>query len=163
MLPFFPFINILFFGITTPGNHYSPFLAEHFNYIQGLRWFLLRCTAFMLHCFGISTVVNNYELLAAGHNTILLVYSCLGLGILSFFTAFVIAYPKPLKAKIVFFLTGAIAIQLLNIIRLALIAVFWDKEQNKIIDHHTIFNVIIYIIIAISLYFWVKNDVAVKK
>ncbi|MDB4926985.1 exosortase Y [Mucilaginibacter sp.] len=154
----FYYFNILFFGITSPGNYYIPFLAEHLNYIYALRWLLLHCSAFVLHCFGFSVVVNNHELLVAGRGIIVLVYTCLGLGVLSFFTAFVIAYPKPRKAKIIFLLTGIITIEFLNVIRFVLLALFWNKQDNRIIDHHTIFNILIYIIISISLYFWVKND-----
>lgn len=157
------YFNILFFGLTTPGSHYSQFLAEHLNYIQALRWLLLKCSALVLRCFGFATITNNYELLVAGHRAIILVYSCLGLGVISFFSAFVLAYPKPRKEKIVFLLSGIITIEFLNIIRLVILALYWDKRVGAIIDHHTIFNIFIYIVISTSIYFWVKNDVAVKK
>ncbi|MES2485552.1 MAG: hypothetical protein V4581_06335, partial [Bacteroidota bacterium] len=77
--------NIFFFGLTSPGKYYSPFLANHLNYIQGLRWVLLKCSAFILNSLGYTTVTNNYDLLVAGHGVIRLVYSCLGLGVISFF------------------------------------------------------------------------------
>jgi exosortase/archaeosortase family protein len=159
----FYYFNILFFGLTTPGGHYSPFLADYLNYIQALRWILLKCSALILRCFGFATITNNYELLVAGHGFIILVYTCLGLGVISFFSAFVLAYPKPRKAKIVFLLSGIFFIELLNIIRLVVLALFWDKRTGAIIDHHTIFNIFIYIVISAGLYSWVKNDVAVKK
>jgi exosortase/archaeosortase family protein len=159
----FYYFNILFFGLTTPGGQYSPFLAEYLNYIKALRWILLKCSALILRCFGFATITNNYELLVAGHGAIILVYSCLGLGVISFFSAFVLAYPKPRRAKIVFLLSGIFAIEFLNIIRLVILALFWDKRLGAIIDHHTIFNIFIYIIISATLYFWVKTDVAVKK
>ncbi len=159
----FYYFNILFFGLTTPGGQYSPFLAEHLNYIQALRWVLLKCSALILKCFGFVAITNNYELLVAGHGAIILVYSCLGLGIISFFTAFVLAYPKPHKQKIIFLLSGIFTIQFLNIIRFVVLALFMNKHPGAIIDHHTIFNIFIYIVISIGLYFWVKNDAAVKK
>jgi exosortase/archaeosortase family protein len=159
----FYYFNILFFGITSPGNHYSPFLADHLNYIYALRWLLLHCSKFILGLLGFTVIVNNYELLVAGRGTIQLVYSCLGLGVLSFFTAFVIAYPKPRKEKIILLVFGAIAIEVLNILRFILLALFWNRQENTIIDHHTIFNILIYIAISISLFFWVKRGIAVNK
>jgi exosortase/archaeosortase family protein len=159
----FYYFNILFFGVTSPGGHYSPFLATHFNYIEGLRWLLLKSSAFVLGCFGFVAITNNYELLVAGHGAIMLVYSCLGLGVMSFFSAFVLAYPKPRKAKIIFLISGILTIQFLNIIRFVLLALFWNNGPGIIIDHHTIFNIFIYIIISVSLYLWVKNDVAINK
>jgi exosortase/archaeosortase family protein len=159
----FYYFNILFFGLTSPGGNYSPFLAEHLNYIQAVRWILLKCSAFVLNSFGFATITNNYELLVAGRGSIVLVYSCLGLGVISFFSAFVLAYPKPRNAKIIFLLSGIFAIEFLNVIRFVVLALFWDKRPGAIIDHHTIFNILLYIIISAALYFWVKNDVAVKK
>ncbi len=158
----FYYFNIAFFAITNPGGYYSPFLADHLNYIFALRWLLLHFSAFILSCFGYATVVNNYELLVAGRGIIQLVYSCLGLGVLSFFTAFVLAYPKSRQEKIIFLLAGIVGIELLNVLRFVLLALFWNKPDNRIIDHHTIFNITIYIIISISLYFWVKTDIATK-
>lgn len=155
--------NIFFFGLSSPGKIYSPFFAEHLNYIKALRWVLLKGSAFILNNVGYTAITNDYDLLVAGHGSIRLVYTCLGLGVLSFFSAFVLAYPKPAKDKIRFLLTGILAIQILNIIRLMLLALFWTRKNNEVVDHHTIFNIIIYIIIAITLYFWVKADKAPNK
>ncbi|MDB5116623.1 MAG: hypothetical protein JWQ79_2115 [Mucilaginibacter sp.] len=157
----FYYFNILFFSLTSHGNHYNAFLDEHLNYIYALRWLLLHCSALILNCFGYTTLLNNFELLVMGHGIIQLAYSCLGLGVISFFTAFVLAYPKPVKAKIMFLLAGIVTIEVLNIIRFVLLALFWHKKDHVIIDHHTVFNIVIYIIISISLYFWVKSDRAV--
>lgn len=154
----FYYFNILFFGLTTPGNHYNPFLAAHLNYISALRHLLLYCSAGVLNLIGFSAITNNYEMLVAGHGVIQLVYSCLGLGVLSFFCAFVLAYPGKWRPKFIFMISGIIIIELLNILRFILLALFWDKHGGQIIDHHVIFNTIIYIIVAVSLYFWVKHS-----
>ena len=53
---------------------------------------------------------------------------------------------------------GIIGIELLNVLRFVLLAIFWDKNTRHIIDHHTIFNIFLYLVIAIVLYFWVKHD-----
>lgn len=154
----FYYFNIFFFGITSHGNHYNAFLDEHFNYIRVLRHCLLQVSAQIINWFGFTAITNDYELLVAGRGKIQLVYSCLGLGVISFFTAFVIAYPKKLKEKLIFLVSGIICIQLLNILRFVLLALFWDKKSTIILDHHTIFNLFIYITIGISIYFWVKHD-----
>lgn len=154
----FYFFNIFFFGITSSGNNYSAFLDKHLNYIQGLRWMLLHASAQILNWFGYTSLTNEYELLVVGHGTLQVVYSCLGFGVMSFFAAFVIAYPKKLKPKLFFLFGGLLVIQFLNILRFVLLALFWDKRGGHIIDHHTIFNIIIYILIGISIYFWVKHD-----
>jgi exosortase/archaeosortase family protein len=155
----FYYFNIAFFGLTSQGKHYSSFLAEHLNYIVLLRHILLRSSATILNWLGYSAITNDTDILVAGHGTLTLIYTCLGLGIMSFFSAFVIAYPKGLKAKLIFLVSGIVVIQVLNVARFVILAIFWDKNANtQIVDHHTIFNVFIYIIIAISLYIWVKRD-----
>jgi exosortase/archaeosortase family protein len=154
----FYYFNVFFFGVTSVGKHYNAFLDEHLNYIRLLRHLLLAVTRYIINLFGFTSISNDYQLLVAGHGTIDVVYTCLGLGVMSFFTAFVIAYPKTIKAKLLFLLSGLLCIQLLNVLRFVLLAIFWDKKSGMILDHHTIFNVIIYLIIAISLYFWIKHD-----
>lgn len=155
----FYYFNIGFFSLTSPqSKNYNIFLAENLNYISVLRQILLAGTAFALKCMGFAFVTNEYNLLIAGRGAIRLVYSCLGLGVMSFFTAFVLAYPKKWKAKLIFLFTGLVAIELLNIIRMAMVALFWSKQAQQIIDHHIIFNGIIYLIICIGLYFWVTAD-----
>ncbi|MDP9077374.1 MAG: glycosyltransferase [Bacteroidota bacterium] len=158
----FYYFNIFFFGVTSPGNHYSAFLADNLNYIQGLRWLLLKASAAVLGWFGFTAVTNQYELLVAGRGVIQLVYSCLGLGVISFFAAFVLAYPAKLKSKFIFLVSGILGIELLNVLRFVLLALFWHKKDNRIVDHHTVFNIIIYVIIAITLYIWVKRTDALS-
>jgi len=155
----FYYFNIAFFSLTSPGSrHYTAFLDKHLNYIDGLRWLLLTSSAKILHGLGYVAITNKYELLVAGKGFIRVVYTCLGLGVLSFFAAFVIAYPKPLKAKLIFLIGGMTGIQLLNLLRFIGVALFWNSHRNKVIDHHTLFNIFIYIAIAAALYFWIKAD-----
>jgi exosortase/archaeosortase family protein len=152
----FFYTHVVVYSLTSPGGHYSAFFAHHLDYIDGLRWLLIKCTATVLKCLGYTTVTNDYELLVAGRGIIHLAYDCLGLGVMSFFAAFVIAFPKPVKPKLVFLFSGLLAIQLLNILRFVVLALFWDKRKIQIVDHHTLFNIFIYIVIMISLYLWVK-------
>lgn len=154
----FYYFNIFFFSITSHGAHYIPFFDEHLNYIRWFRHLLLYISKTIINWSGYNSICNDYQLLVAGRGTISVIYSCLGFGIMSFFAAFVMAYPKKLKAKLVFLFAGLVSIQVLNISRFVLLALFWDKKTKVILDHHTIFNIVIYVIIAISLYFWVKRD-----
>jgi len=150
--------NIAFFSFTSHGKNYNAFFDEHLNYIRLLRHSLLHISKTIINWFGYNAISNDYQLLVAGRGAIDVIYSCLGLGITSFFAAFVITYPKNLKPKLIFLFGGIICIQVLNVLRFVLLALFWDKKSTVILDHHTIFNIIIYVAIAISLYFWVKHD-----
>jgi len=159
LFPAFYYFNILFFSLTSPtGNHYSEFLASHCNYIRGLRDVLLAASSHIINWLGYTAITNEYDLLVAGHGTIQLIYSCLGLGVVSFFSAFVLSYPKRWKQKIIFLVLGISGIEFLNTMRFVFLAVFWDKRNTGIINHHTVFNIFIYLAVAISLYFWVKDE-----
>ncbi len=155
----FYYFNIFFFSLTTSGgHHYNAVVANYFNYIGGLRWLLLHSSAKILNWLGFTAIANNYDLLVVGHSIIQLVYSCLGLGVISFFAAFVLSYPKKSKAKMLFLVSGIFGIETLNLIRVMLLALFWNRRDQRIIDHHIIFNIVVYIVIAVSLYLWVKHD-----
>lgn len=149
--------NKFYFSLTIPGKRYNEWLAQHLNYIAGLRHLLLGYSKWFLELIGFTALTNDQELMVVGRNTLKVVYTCLGLGVLSFFAAFVIAYPKPWKPKLIFLIVGMISIQVLNVCRLILLVLYWSPRNQRVIDHHTIFNILIYIIIAISLYFWVKE------
>jgi exosortase/archaeosortase family protein len=161
----FYYFNIFFFGITSPGNHYSAFLADHLNYIKGLRFLLLQSSAWILNMIGFAAITSEYDLLVAGHGMLQVVYSCLGLGVISFFAAFVLAYPKKWRSRLIFLACGIVGIELLNVLRFVLLAIFWNKRGQHIIDHHTIFNILLYLVIAFTLYFWViyKDDIGVNE
>src|SRR3569833_358296 len=144
----FYYFNIFYFGVTWPGNHYSAFLAQHLDYFACLRWLLLKSSAAVLTLLGFTVITSDYQLLVPGHPAIVLVYTCLGLGVMSFFSAFVLSYPVKFKSKLVFLIGGILGILSLNIFRFVLLALFWSTAKDHVLDHHTIFNIILYIIIA---------------
>ncbi len=154
----FYYFNLFFFSLTTKGsNHYNVFIADHLNYISVLREILLKSSAQILNWLGFAAISDEYHLLLSGHGTLQLAYSCLGLGVISFLAAFVLAYPKSWKQKLTVLLLGIVTVEFLNIIRFVLLALFWNKRDAQIIDHHTVFNIIIYLIIGVTLYFWTRH------
>lgn len=156
---FLYYFNLFFIGITTKGNLYSSFLDQHLNYIKGLRFILISLSAKILEWMGYQIIVSEFTLHALNTGGINVVYSCLGFGVMSFFSAFIIAWPgKPLKNKLLFIPLGLIVIQTLNITRFILITLFWRKSFFRgSIDHHTLFNTILYTILLILMLFWINN------
>ena len=156
--------NLFMFSVMTPtGRFYNTYIAEHFDYIQGLKTALIKPAVWIIKLFGFYAIHNEMDVLVINGPYLRINYSCLGLGVMSFLAAFSIAYPKPVKEKWIFFIAGIIVVQLLNVVRFVLLALYWDMRTTKIIDHHTIFNVVIYIIILVSIYFWTKRDFATTK
>jgi exosortase/archaeosortase family protein len=153
----FYYFNIGFIGLTSPGGHYIHLLDQHFNYIQYWREFNISTSETILKTLGYEVFTNQFRLHVEGKAGFILVYSCLGYGILSVFTAFVLAYPKPLKQKLIFLLLGILTFQILNIIRLILIALYWKPAPLLLkINAHEIFNCTIYAIMACSISYWLN-------
>jgi len=153
----FYYFNVIMWGLVTPGGAYSPFLAHHFDYIGSLRSFLVVVSTKIINAIGYVAIHDTDEILVAGHGIIRISYDCFGLGVMSFFAAFVIAYPKPFKQKIIVMVIGLISIQLLNLCRFVILAIYLRASKVHLVDHHTIFNIFIYIVISLSLYFWIKE------
>ncbi|GAA4328334.1 hypothetical protein GCM10023149_32300 [Mucilaginibacter gynuensis] len=153
----FYYFNLGMLSLTSHGGHYNAFIANHLNYIQGLRDVLINSTAWLLRGLGHTVLTNHHQLLVPGRSTLVLAYSCLGLGISSFLSAFALAYPAKLATRLWFMLVAIVTVQLLNVIRFALLALYWNSHTGSFIDHHTLFNIIIYIAIATAIYFWTKH------
>lgn len=162
LFAFLYLFNLYYNGLMLPGGNYNIYLAQHFNYIQGFRNVLLNTSARGLQFLGHPTKTNSYSLLAVGHNKINLAYDCLGFGVMSFITAFTFTYPVKIKTKLQFFLSLTTVFQLLNIFRFMFLALYWKEEGVSRINHHTVFNLIIYLLITVTLYVWIEKT-TVKK
>lgn len=149
--------NLIYIGLTTPGHYYSPTLDKHFNYINSWRDFSISSTAYLLKILGYQVTTTKNHLINHGFSGFRLVYSCLGYGIMSCFSAFVLAFPRPLKSKIIFLAIGLSGIQLLNILRFALISIYYKPQTVMHIDHHDLFNYSIYLILGSSVYLWIRS------
>ena len=153
------YFNIFFMGITAPGNFYSAFLDQHLNYIRGFRILLISVSATLLKFFGYEVFTSDTTLHALNAGGINVVYSCLGFGVMSFFVAFVIAWPeKTVKSKLVFIPAGLLLIQALNVARFILITLFWRTSSfRSAVDHHILFNFVLYVILLTTIYFWINK------
>lgn len=111
-----------------------------------------------LKFLGYQTKINNFSLLAIGFGKINVAYDCLGFGVMSFLAAFTITFPAKMKMKCWLFISSIIVFQLLNILRLMLLALYWKGNITGKIDHHTVFNTIIYVLIFIGIYIWIEKS-----
>lgn len=154
--------NLFMNSVTSPeGRFYNAFFTEHFNYIQWTRSALIIPATWLIELFGFHTVHNNMDIMVVNGPYLRVNYSCIGLGVMSFFTAFIIAYPAKLKSKFKLLIIGTIMIHVLNIFRIAGLGIllgFFKSQRDNFTYHHEIFNVIVYCCIFALLYFWIKKD-----
>lgn len=154
---FFYFGNKFYTGITVPGNLYSSFLDQYLNYVKWFRHVLLEGAAFFMRIFGHSTTIHEHGVKLENGYGVQLIYACMGFAIYSFWWAMILAFPQTLKNKLLYLLGGTFLITLLNMIRIAAVGLVFNSDwgrQHRDIDHHFIFNVVVYLILFYMLYRW---------
>jgi exosortase/archaeosortase family protein len=149
--------NLGFIGLTTKGGQYLAFLDNHLNYIKLWRSITIETTGGILKFLGYQVSESHTQLQVYKHGGFNLIYSCLGYGMMSVFTAFVINYPSVAYRKIKFLLKGLILIQCLNILRFVALSLSWRAGRVGYIDHHLLFNCCVYIILSAKIYFYTKK------
>ncbi|MGZ8561548.1 MAG: hypothetical protein ACXWV3_08150, partial [Flavisolibacter sp.] len=142
------FFNMAFLSLSTPyGNYHSSFLENNLNYIAWLRMSIIALANEMTQLMGIDSFSpSSYRLNAVNGTSMIVGDSCLGLGVMSFWMAFVIADKNQWKIKLLWCLGGLVAIWLINCLRVAFMLLAFEKDWKLVIttDYHTSFNVIAY-------------------
>jgi len=164
---FFSQGNIFMNSVMTPtGRYYNAYIADHFNYIQGLKTALIKPAVWIIKLFGFYAIHNEMDVMVVNGPYLRINYSCLGLGVMSFLAAFVLSFPASWKSTFKMLLIGIISIYLLNIARIAglgLLFGFFQSQRNYFEYHHEIFNVLVYIVIFMMLYIWIRKNTRVNK
>ena len=135
-------------GLAMPGNHYSPFIQNYLDYPSWLRAFLLNGSKLQLSIFGYNTVITDpYHLQMVGGSSVQLIYECLGIGVMSFWLAFVVANKGGWLRKSLWVLGGLLCIWLINVSRISLVLVGNNSGKNLTwgMDNHDFFNVLSYV------------------
>lgn len=150
-----------YIGICDPGGKlYSSFLDQYLNFTDWYAAFLSKSGAFLLNLFGMDAhEVYPYKIHFADSNGVTIGYTCMGAGINSFWIAFVAAHKTENAFKWKWLLGGLAVLVLLNIIRVALVAASNKLHWRNIweIDHHTLFNMVCYVMILGMLLFFIKR------
>lgn len=152
-------------GLTIPGGNYNSFIAEHLNFFHIWRVSFIKGAKCIAAAFGYSTNEEpGYLLRVIGRRGVRISYSCAGIGVISFWSAFVFSNTLPIKKKIIWLSGGIAIIWLINVLRIGLLLVAINKKWPMPLDinHHTWFNIAAYGVILIMMYFLDKNSSQVK-
>lgn len=158
--------NLFMNSVMSPGGKfYNAYIAEHFDYIQGLKTALIIPAVWIIKLFGFYAIYNEMDVMVVSGPLLRINYSCLGLGVMSFLAAFVLSFPASWKSTFKMLIIGLISIYVLNILRIAGLGILFgtfQSQRNYFEYHHEIFNVIVYIIIFIMLYIWIRKNTEIK-
>ena len=170
----FYYINLFFVQLALPGKMHNAFFVQHFNYIGWLTESLTQTANFIAHLFGLNSFVTGNNVLWAkqgGHRVIVL-WQCIGLGVFSFWFAFILAQHITVKKKILLGIGGFLAIWFLNCLRIGLLVVAldanlkpWKKSLKFIgnVNHHDIFNFVCYSFILLMIVAYYKISTRKKQ
>lgn len=154
--------NLFMNSVMSPGGrYYNAFIESNLNYIQALRICLIKPAVWVIELFGYQALHNSTNVLVVTGPNLNINYSCLGLGMMSFILAFVIAFPVSNKTKPRIILITFLIVYFLNILRIAGLGILMTsfQSQRRYFDyHHEIFNVFIYLVIFYVLFRWVKRS-----
>lgn len=152
--------NFVIIALSIPGGLYNEWVSEHLRYADFLRTALVKASAQTLDFFGYQNLYDNASVRIPGVVTVRVAYVCMGFGLVSFCWAFVAAYPQSLAKKMVYITIGTAAIILLNILRIAGLAMIsaTDAFEFGVLDHHTVFNIIVYIFLFLLVMRMVNRE-----
>lgn len=151
-------LNLAFIGLVAPPGIYNAFIDAHFNYIRGLRVGLLQSAAAVLALAGYATELSSTTLSVTGKGAVSLSYGCLGLGVGSLLTALAITGKAPPLKKILFGAIALVLLQVLNVFRLVLLLLYWQRSMlSRLISHHALFNGLIYLFVLFAAYLWLRK------
>ncbi|MBC6113130.1 exosortase Y [Pedobacter fastidiosus] len=122
---------------------------------------MIKPAVWIIKLFGFYAIHNDSDVMVVSGPYLRINYSCLGLGVMSFLVAFVLAFPAPWKSTLKMMVVGLITIYVLNICRISGLGVllgFFQSQRNNFTYHHEIFNIIVYICIFVMLYLWIKRN-----
>jgi exosortase/archaeosortase family protein len=148
-------------GLSAPGGYYNRFVQDYLNYPALLRKALLKCSQFFLENMGYKTEMpDEYKLRMIGGRGVRMVYTCLGIGVSSFWCAFVLANETTVKRKTLFIFFGLLAIFLINVGRIVLLFIAANKGKPMPfgIEHHTLFTVASYVLIILLVLVFDKTE-----
>ena len=155
------FFCIVFISITyRASNPFYLFLRDYLNYIDWLRYSVLRTSEFLCKLIGVESYIEDRIIIHVSNSPkkLHMGYDCIGYGVMSFWAAFVIANKTKFTKKVYWLIGGCIIIWLINCIRVAflLTALRNNWPISKYVDHHTTFNIISYILILGLIFTYIK-------
>lgn len=165
----FYYVNLFFVQLTLPGDWHNDFFVAHFNYIQWLTDSLTHMSGYIASLLGVENYVRvntNSVVSVTSGRAVNVKWECIGLGIYSFWLAFILAHKMSFKRKLLFSVSGIIAMWLLNCIRIALLLYAvehnlkaWKKSWKFIgdVNHHDLYNYACYIIIIGMIYLYYRR------
>jgi exosortase/archaeosortase family protein len=140
--------------VDSKGGYHSPFLAKY-SLIQLILDSLIYPSKFIINFLGFETITNSNTLWLQNGPGVLIDFPCLGVGMMITWLSLIAAYPNG-KHKLITIILGLASIHTLNIVRIISLVFIQKHYANHNINHHDIFNYVVYSLIMIMFYVWIN-------
>lgn len=148
-------------ALTTPGGKvYSSFLHTYFDIVTWATSFIAKAAGFLLTMLGYNISQKYSSQIYIGNSKgVAIAFACLGFGVISFWVSFIAAHAASLNFKIKWITAGIISIIIINIIRVALIALanYYNWVFILNLNPHTAFNIVTYCFIFFLMFIFSKQ------
>jgi exosortase/archaeosortase family protein len=160
MAVFYLVNNAVIALISPDGTIYSPFVENYFNYIDWISSAVLHTADGMNSLIGIPTYFSSplSLSLASGHKVVM-GFSCMGLQLISCWCTFLMLYDGKSLPRMLAAVGGILVILFINACRITFILFSIEKDWRSLpfADHHTLFNVVAYLMLAIVGFWFIKR------
>lgn len=134
---------------SAPAGVYYPFVEQYLNFPVLIRHGVLNTGHFALSLLGYPTTLVDDRIVAAdGVSVLQMAWACYGLGLKSFWVAFVCAHSLTLRKKILWSLLGVFTVFVLNCVRVVVLMIAtvnqWAFADYMGTNNHDLFNYVCY-------------------
>jgi exosortase/archaeosortase family protein len=149
---------------SAPSGTYYPVVDKFLNFPVLIRYLILHIGEFLLSLFGYTTAVVDDKLISdEGSSVLQMAWACYGLGLKSFWIAFICAHHMSLKKKILWSSIGVFTIFFLNCIRVVVMMISmvekWTIAEYLGTNAHDLFNYLCYAaLFGLILLFYAKAN-----
>lgn len=153
-----------FIGLNASGGRFDLSDFTHYiDYVTTYRNFILNGASFLLQTMDYAAVrEGEYILRINNYNGIALVYECLGIGVISFWLAFIITdESRQWKQKCLWLIAGMLIISFSNMLRIDLLLIAGLKgwKITGDIEHHTAYNWVLYAIVIAMVFIYQSKKI----
>jgi exosortase family protein XrtF len=124
----------------------------------------ISCSKFILQHLGYAVFTGAERVIGVdGTGGLWIGDNCNGITLFARFAIFILAYRGPVKTKIIFVVLGILSIELLNIVRVTVLAILDTQSRTWTEFNHTYtFNILIYAFIFSLWMLWVNKYAVLK-
>jgi exosortase/archaeosortase family protein len=157
---------LAWWGISDPkGSIYSAFCEQYLNFNLVVKAYMFQAPIFITQLFGVQAFQASADTLQVENGGQLMVkWPCYGMGLLSFWVAFVLADSTGWKQKFIWCIVGVASLLTINIMRVCLMLIAKQNQWNIHfldsygLDHHTQFNIVAYLLIFLMMFIYYQRN-----